>query len=155
MRVQQRDVSQHGAALTAVSRPLPAATPLTSALSRAFTDALQLQRCEACGTFIYYPRVVCPECLSDSLDWHDISGLGELLSFGVIWRPLHPAFNELVPLHLCTVRLVEGPIVLALLDSGAAEPLVIGTSVRLLGAEIGPGVRVPQFIPVSADVDKR
>jgi len=128
--------------------PLPAATFLATALSEGLRDGLRLQHCASCGFVIYYPRVACPECLSASLEWRPVSGAGELLSFGVIWRSLHPAFADKVPLWLCTVRLSEGPVVVALLDQAAPHNVSVGMPVRLVGIELAPGIRVPRFVPL-------
>jgi uncharacterized protein len=128
--------------------PLPAATPLASALSEALLDGPRLQHCASCGFVVYYPRVACPECLSASLEWRPVSGAGELLSYGVIWRPLHPAFADQVPLWLCTVRLREGPVVVALLDDARSGGISIGAPVRLVGAEVAAGTRIPRFVPM-------
>jgi uncharacterized OB-fold protein len=149
MRVQQRDDSQRGTSVSTPVPPLPALTPLTSALSKALENGVQLQQCQSCGIFTYYPRVVCPECLSDALEWRPVSGLGELLSYGVIWRSLHPSFAGSVPLHLCTVQLQEGPVVLALLDDVARQDVAIGVRVRLVGVEIASGIRLPRFVPAA------
>jgi uncharacterized OB-fold protein len=129
--------------------PLPAATPLTLALSEALRDGVRLQHCTSCGFVIYYPRVACPECLSASLEWRPVSGAGELLSYGVIWRPLHPAFADKVPLWLGTVRLREGPVIVALLDDVPPEGVSIGASVRLVGVEIAAGIWVPRAVPAA------
>ena len=128
--------------------PLPAVTPLTSALSEALLDSPRLQHCASCGFVIYYPRVACPECLSTSLEWRPISGAGEVLSYGVIWRSLHPAFSDQVPLWLCTVRLREGPVVVALLDDAGPDGIPVGAPVCLVGVEVAAGIRVPRFVPM-------
>lgn len=128
--------------------PLPAGTPLATALSDAWLEGPRLQHCAACGFVIYYPRVACPECLSDALEWRPVSGIGELLSYGVIWRSLHPAFTDQLPLWLCTVRLREGPVVIARLDDVGHDGIPIGAPVRLVGVEVAAGIRVPRFVPM-------
>jgi uncharacterized OB-fold protein len=147
MSLQQCDDPEHGTGMSPPVPPLPAVTPLTSAFSEALRDGVRLQHCASCGFVIYYPRVACPECLSVALEWRPVSGVGELLSYGIIWRPLHPAFADKVPLWLCTVRLREGPIVVALVGDVGPEDVSIGTPVRLVGVEVAGGVRVPRFVP--------
>ena len=71
------------------ARPLPVPDPVT----RPFWDslkahAIQLQRCADCRAFVYYPRAVCPSCLSDRLTWTAVSGRGVVHAFAIPHR--HP-----------------------------------------------------------------
>ncbi len=129
--------------------PLPTPSALTEALSSGLRTGLSLQHCVSCGLVIYYPRVVCPECLSSRLEWRPVSGLGEVFSFGIIHRTFHPAFASQVPLCLCTVRLAEGPMALGLLEGCAPGDGRIGMAVRAVGRELSPGVFVLRFAPTS------
>ncbi|MGD0072750.1 MAG: Zn-ribbon domain-containing OB-fold protein [Candidatus Binataceae bacterium] len=90
-------------------KPLPKPSPT----SRPFWDAakrheLMLQRCGACGKFIYYPRPRCPHCFSDRLEWNRCSGKGKLYSFTVVRRAASRAFAD-APYVLAIVELDEGP----------------------------------------------
>ena len=90
-------------------KPLPNPTPT----SRPFWDAarrheLQLQRCAACGKFIYYPRDRCPHCFSDRLEWRRVSGRGKVYSYTVVRRASSRAFAD-APYVLAIVELAEGP----------------------------------------------
>ena len=64
------------------SRP-PTSRPFWEAARR---HELQLQRCGACGEFIYYPRDRCPHCFSDQLEWEPVSGRGKVYSYTVVRR---------------------------------------------------------------------
>ncbi len=90
-------------------KPLPKPSPT----SRPFWDAakrheLMLQRCGACGKFIYYPRPRCPHCFSNRLEWNRCSGKGKLYSFTVVRRAASRAFAD-APYVLAIVELDEGP----------------------------------------------
>ena len=39
---------------------------------------LRFQRCGECARAVFYPRVLCPHCGSQSLRWHDSAGRGVL-----------------------------------------------------------------------------
>lgn len=41
---------------------------------------LRYQRCETCTSAVFFPRVVCPHCGSDRLDWLDSEGTGRIYS---------------------------------------------------------------------------
>ena len=89
-------------------KPLPKPSPT----SRPFWDAarrheLQLQRCQACSKFIYYPRTRCPHCFSDQLEWKRVSGRGKVYSYTVVRRPSSRVFES--PYILAIVELDEGP----------------------------------------------
>ncbi|MGH2669819.1 MAG: Zn-ribbon domain-containing OB-fold protein, partial [bacterium] len=63
--------------------------PLPSDVSRPYweglrTRTLQLQRCGDCASYIFYPRSVCPRCLSQRFEWVEASGRGTLYSYTVV-----------------------------------------------------------------------
>jgi uncharacterized OB-fold protein len=89
-------------------KPLPKPSPI----SRPFWEAarrhqLMLQRCAACGKFIYYPRPRCPHCFSDRLEWREVSGRGKVYSYTVVRRASSRAFAD-GPYVLAIVELEEG-----------------------------------------------
>ena len=90
-------------------KPRPVPTPV----SQPFWDALreervELQRCDACGRWVYYPRSRCPACLSDRLTWTPVDGLGTVYTFTVAEQPTAPPFADEVPQLLAVVELTEG-----------------------------------------------
>jgi uncharacterized OB-fold protein len=94
---------------SAVPKPRPQPTPV----SQPFWDALreervELQRCDACGRWVYYPRARCPACLSDRLTWTPVDGLGTVYTFTVAEQPTAPPFADEVPQLLAVVELTEG-----------------------------------------------
>src|ERR1700760_3915720 len=91
-------------------QPLPHLTPR----SRPFWDALKahrvdIQQCDACGHWIFFPRLHCPRCFSRELTWRTVSGEGELLTFTLSRVPTLPELADEVPQKLAVVRLDEGP----------------------------------------------
>ena len=90
-------------------KPRPVPTPV----SQPFWDALRderilLQRCDECATWVYYPRVRCPQCLSDRLTWMPVDGRGTVYTFTVALQPTAPPFADEVPQLLGVVELTEG-----------------------------------------------
>ena len=56
---------------------IPKPRPVPTATSQPFWDALRderidLQHCDECGTWVYYPRARCPHCLSARLTWRTV-----------------------------------------------------------------------------------
>lgn len=74
---------------------------------------LMLQHCSACDRYVFYPRAMCPHCWNASLDWREASGAGTVVSYSLINRPNHPAFNDEVPIALAEIMLDEGVALLA------------------------------------------
>ncbi|KUO78775.1 MAG: hypothetical protein APF81_26335 [Desulfosporosinus sp. BRH_c37] len=75
--------------------------------------------CNDCGMKSYPPRVICPECLSENLEWVDLPTQGKVL---VVSEKV-----EGVPLGF------ESPLILALIDLGEEFKLVV----RITGVKMG------------------
>src|SRR5690242_1047817 len=90
------------------SGPIPVPTPETKPFwEAARRHELHLQRCRACGRWVFYPRAACPHCLAADLEWRRVSGRGTLHTFTVVQRgqrgfPLGP------PYVIAIVELAEG-----------------------------------------------
>jgi uncharacterized protein len=86
------------------------APPVITAESKAFFDAARQGRflipvCTACNRTHWYPRVICPFCASDKVEWHDASGKGTIYTFSVMRRVQEPYI-------IAHVTLAEGPTML-------------------------------------------
>lgn len=109
--------------------------PLISTTSRPFWDALrreqiELQRCETCERWVFYPRVRCPHCASDRLVWRPVSGSATLYTFTVAETPVAPEFGDQVPLFLAVAELDVGVRLATTLVGLAAEDIRIGMALR-------------------------
>ena len=90
-------------------KPLPRRTPTSAPFWDGLdADRVRIQRCDACGVWVHYPRTRCPECLADRLEWHDVSGHGTVLTFTVARQPTARPFADEVPQLLAVVELDEG-----------------------------------------------
>lgn len=108
---------------------------------------LKLQRCLRCDALIYYPRLVCPSCLSPDYRWETLSGRGTVFSFAIVWRPHHPAFEDQVPITLAIVELEEGPQMVTTLVDCAPDRVEIGMNVMVVFETIAEGIALPKFAP--------
>ena len=45
-----------------------------------------IQRCNGCGKHVFFPRMVCPHCTSDSLAWVEPKGTGVVYSTTTVRR---------------------------------------------------------------------
>jgi uncharacterized OB-fold protein len=132
----------------ATFRPRITATtaPFWEALER---DTIALQHCRACGSWVYYPRARCPVCLSDELDWREVSGAGTVYTFTIARQPTAPPFADDVPQRLAVVELDEGVRLTTTLVDVAPEAIHIGMRVEPVFDHGADGVTLLRFRPRS------
>ena len=109
---------------------------------------LRLQRCRDCGKYIFYPRVICPFCLSEHLDWVTASGKGRVYSYTVVRRAMHPAFQEDVPYVLAIVELDEGPRLTTNIVGVTPEEMRVDMPVQATYDDVTPDVTLLKFEPL-------
>ncbi len=102
---------------------------------------LLLKQCKACGRTHYYPRALCPFCLSDDGAWIEASGEGTVYSWSVE-RRAQP------PYAIAFVTLAEGPSLMTALVDCDFDALSIGQRVTL-AFETRDGQPVPVFRPAA------
>jgi uncharacterized OB-fold protein len=91
------------------TKPLPSPTPTSAPFWQGLNEGVvRLQRCSACRAWVFYPRNRCPKCLSDRLEWKNVSGEGRLYTFTIARQPTSPHFADEVPQKLAVVELDEG-----------------------------------------------
>jgi uncharacterized OB-fold protein len=108
---------------------------------------LRLQRCHACGTYLFYPRYLCTACGSDDLRWCPVSGRGTVFTFTVARRPTHPGLADKVPYIIAVVELAEGPKLTTNLVDIDPDDVVIGLPVQASFEDVDDSTLV-QFRPV-------
>lgn len=98
-----------GEAIPHLEKPRPLPIPMT----QPFWDALRdervvVQRCDACGSWVFYPRARCTNCLSDALTWTEIRGTGRLRTWSVTAQPTVPMFADEMPQIIAVIETDEG-----------------------------------------------
>ncbi len=126
--------------------------PHPNEISQPFWDAakrheLQIQRCTACGTHIFYPREACSECLAADLIWIPVSGKGKLYSYTIAQAPTHPAFTDDVPYVIAIVELAEGPRITTNLVGCQPDEVTIGMSVVASFEDVNAEMTLVKFRP--------
>ena len=132
--------------------PMPKPRPQPTPVSQRFWDALrdervEVQRCDDCGRWVYYPRSRCPACLSDHLSWTVVDGAGTVYTFTVAEQATAPPFADEVPQLLAIVELTEGvrlSTTLVGVDPGA---VAIGMPVAPVFDHGDDGVTLLRFRP--------
>jgi uncharacterized OB-fold protein len=139
--------------LTAADTP---PLPLETDLTRFFWDAvragrLAILRCQQCGHFVHYPRIVCNRCLAEDLAPEDVSGRGTLYSYTVVMQAFHPYFVERLPYTLAVVELEEeaGLRVTTNIIDCPEDQLRIDLPVEVAFVDVSPVLTLPMFRPRS------
>ena len=97
-------------------KPLP--QQVKGVVSRKYWDSLKeekfmYQKCNDCDVSIFYARVICPNCMSENLSWHQSAGKGTIYSYTTVFRTGAPGFTSEVPYVVGLVDLAEGIRVMA------------------------------------------
>jgi uncharacterized protein len=121
------------------------APPVITAESKTFFDAARQGRflipvCTACDRAHWYPRVICPFCASDKVEWRQASGKGTIYTFSVMRRVEEPYI-------IAHVTLAEGPTMLTNIVADDADDVRIGQAVTVVFQDTGDGPPVPMFKP--------
>ena len=93
-------------------------------------------RCRGCGSLLWHPRAVCPNCLSKDLVWERLPTTGTVYAFTTVGQKGKPPITvSLVELEGTSIRLFT-PI------EASYEDLSIGTKVSMSVRRVrGGGVR--------------
>ena len=121
-----------------------------------------LQRCTACGLVRYPPTTACPWCANPNSDWVPVEAKGAVHSYTEVHHAIQPAFKKHVPYLILLVELdtqsgkptphealrVIGNLTTP--DGTLAPPEVvksvgIGTRVRMVFADVAPGLAIPHW----------
>ena len=108
---------------------------------------LWLQRCGACGALRARPVALCPDCLSDAVEWVRASGRGTLHTYTITHQNHAPGFREALPYVLGYVDLEEGVRLLTNVVECPPEKIRIGMPLVVDFADVEGGVAVPRFRP--------
>lgn len=133
---------------TPMAKPRPVPTPTSQPFWNALREErVDLQRCDECSTWVYYPRARCPHCLSDHLTWRTVSGAGTVFTFTVAPQPTAPPFADEVPQLLAMVELAEGVRVSTTLVDVAPDAIAIGMQVQPVFDHGDDGITLLRFRP--------
>jgi len=113
---------------------------------------LLINRCAACGYWVYPHRPLCPECLSWDVHPVEISGRGKVFLFTLIHQVREPGGRLREPIAAAAVELVEqsGLRYLARIVNCPSERIIPDMPVQLTWVEGENSVPMPAFEPVAA-----
>ncbi len=129
-------------------KPLPQPTAASLEFWRGAKDhTLLIQRCQSCGEHVFYPREVCPQCLSSALEWVKASGRGTVYSFTVVRQAAHPGFRGDVPYVLAIIELEEGPRMTSNLVDCKIDDVKVDMPVTAVFDDVTPEATLVKFKP--------
>jgi uncharacterized OB-fold protein len=131
------------------SKPLPH----VDAESKGFWDAcrhheLRVQKCRACGALRYYPRALCPSCLSADTEWVLSSGQGTVYTYTVTYQNQSAGFRDELPYVLAYVELDEGVRLLTNIVGCVPDHVFVGMRVSVVFDDVTPEISLPKFTPL-------
>ena len=135
-----------------ILEPQPAGIPLPAptALSAPHWDGcrrgeLMVQRCRACGGYVFIPQPACTHCLGGDLEWVRSSGRGVVYSHTAVHRPQQPAFAT--PYVCAIVEVEEGWHMLTNLVGIEPCAVRVGLPAEVAFHAIGDRIALPYFRP--------
>lgn len=102
---------------------------------------LLVKRCADCARLHWYPRPLCPFCMSERTEWLQASGRGRILSYSIS-RKAGP-----VPYAIAYVALEEGVTMMSNIVDCDLDALSIGQALRLVFKATDGGPPLPMFTP--------
>lgn len=133
------------------SKALPSPTPETAPYwEGAKAHELRIQFCTDCQKHFFYPRIFCPTCLSDNVEWRTVSGKATLVTYVISSRPA-PGFEEELPYVIAVVKLDEGPHMMTNIVGLEPTPenLPVGLPVEVVFEDVDEEITLPKFQPVT------
>jgi uncharacterized OB-fold protein len=127
--------------------------PLVNNWARPFWDGtreekLLIQKCADCEKPIFYPRMACPYCFSDSLEWVEASGKGTIYSFTVVESNAASPFVPDMPFVIAVVILAEGVRMLTNIVDCDVDALQCDQAVEVTFRKKNDAFTLPMFKPV-------
>lgn len=99
---------------------------------------LLVKTCRACAEKYFYPRPLCPFCMSDETEWLECSGRGSVYTYTVGSRaPFFPI--------TAMIALEEGPVMMSAVIEADPASVAIGASVQVTFVPTADGQPIPVF----------
>ena len=133
-------------------KPVPVATPESDFFwDKTRKHELWIQKCVDCDTAFFYPRMICPDCLEDKIEWFKTSGKGFLYTYMINHRP-PPGFEDEAPYAIAIVQLDEGPRMMTIIVGieNTPENLVLDMPLEVVFEDIVDDMSLPKWRPAQS-----
>lgn len=89
-------------------------------------------KCKKCGEVLWQPRVVCPHCNANEMEWIDLPQEGKLFTFTEVIYGAPLGMEEDAPFSVGIVELEKPQLsIVARIDDATYEDLEIGQKMKL------------------------
>jgi hypothetical protein len=138
--------------VTQEAKPKP--VPIVNPWARPFWDGtragkLLVQHCQDCDKHVFYPRIACPHCGSDRLEWVEASGKGTVYSYTIVYNNAPSAFIPDVPYVVAVISLAEGVRMLSNIVQCDLGELRCDMPVEVTFERLNDEFTLPKFRPVT------
>jgi uncharacterized OB-fold protein len=131
------------------AKPVPVVNPWAKPFwDAAREEKLIYQKCRNCKTNIFYPRIACPQCFSDDLDWVEASGRGTIYSCTVVENNAPSAFIKDIPYVVAVIKLEEGVQLLSNITGCDPYEVTCDMPVKVVFEKLNDEFTLPKFTPV-------
>jgi len=125
-----------------IPRPTPETRPYWDGCRN---GELKLQRCDSCGGYQFFPRMMCCHCDGDSVTWTRVSGRGRVRSYTVVRRPVSKAYAAETPYIVALVELEEGPTLMSNVTGCDPDAITVGMPVEVTFEKWTDEISIPKF----------
>jgi len=130
-------------------KPVPVVNPWARPFWEACREKrLTIQECKECGKHVFYPRIACPHCFSDRLDWVEASGKGTVYTYSVVVSNAPSAFIKDMPYVIAVIRLEEGVQMLSNVVECKPEDVRCDMPVEVTFEKLDEQFTLPKFKPI-------
>jgi uncharacterized protein len=130
-------------------KPIPPIQPWTRPFWQATREGkLMIQQCQSCGRNVFYPRLSCPFCFSDRLDWIESSGKGKVYTFSAVRNNAPSAFMADMPFVIAIVRLDEGVQMMTNIIGCDPAQVYCEMPVTVVFEKLNDEITLPKFKPL-------
>jgi uncharacterized protein len=131
------------------TKPSPIVNPWAKPFWTATREhKLLIQKCNDCGSYIFYPRIACPNCFSDNLTWVETSGKGKIYTYTVVENNPPEAFIPDLPFVIAVVVLEEGVRMLTNIVGCDPDKVYCEMPVTVVFEELNNEITLPKFKPL-------
>lgn len=125
---------------------MPNATAPDQIFQRALANSeILLPKCDDCGAFHFFPRVLCPHCHGAAISWERASGTGRVHTTTVVRQKPERGGDY----NVCVIELDEGVRMMSRVEGIAPGDVVIDMPVTAFVGE-AEGAPAVLFKPVEA-----
>ena len=132
-------------------KPVPIVNPWVKPFwDAAREEKLIIQKCQDCNNHVFYPRIACPHCFSDKVEWVEASGKGTVYSYTVVTNNAPSAFIADMPFVIAIVKLEEGVQMLSNIIKCNPDDVVCDMPVEVTFEKLDDEFTLPKFRPATA-----